>query len=230
MQKLVTDARGSIRDKRKVDFFTRQYVDALAPSNFALTNPEVLARDGAKAGGQNLVNGLNNLLDDLERGNGQLRISMTDYEGVRARRERRDDARQGRVPERPDAADPVRADDGTSVAKRPLLIIPPWINKYYILDLREKNSFIRWAVGAGPHGVRHLVGEPGRAARAQGLRGLHARGPARGARRDRAGDRRARRQRHRLLPGRHAARRARSAYLAAKKREAHQERDLLRRR
>jgi len=63
--------------KKKVDFFTRQYIDALAPSNFALTNPEVL-RETVASGGQNLVRGLNNLLDDIERGNGQLRISMTD--------------------------------------------------------------------------------------------------------------------------------------------------------
>ncbi len=52
-----------------------------------------------------------------------------------------------------------------TVFKRPLLIMPPWINKYYILDLREKNSFIKWAVDAGPHGVRHLLGQPGRALR-----------------------------------------------------------------
>ena len=63
--------------KKKVDFFTRQYIDALAPSNFALTNPEVF-RETIASGGQNLVKGLNNLLDDIERGGGQLRISMTD--------------------------------------------------------------------------------------------------------------------------------------------------------
>jgi polyhydroxyalkanoate synthase len=63
--------------QKKVDFFTRQYIDALAPSNFALTNPEVF-RETVTSGGQNLVKGLNNLLDDIERGNGQLKISMTD--------------------------------------------------------------------------------------------------------------------------------------------------------
>ncbi|HZQ62782.1 MAG TPA: class I poly(R)-hydroxyalkanoic acid synthase, partial [Casimicrobiaceae bacterium] len=63
--------------RKKVDFFTRQYIDAMAPSNFALTNPEVF-RETIASGGQNLVKGLNNLLDDIERGNGQLRISMTD--------------------------------------------------------------------------------------------------------------------------------------------------------
>ena len=63
------------RTQKKVDFFTRQYIDALAPSNFALTNPEVF-RETLATGGQNLVKGLNNLLDDIERGNGQLKISM----------------------------------------------------------------------------------------------------------------------------------------------------------
>src|SRR5207244_10714172 len=63
--------------QKKVVFSTRQYIDALAPSNFALTNPEVF-RETISTGGQNLVKGLNNLLDDIERGNGQLKISMTD--------------------------------------------------------------------------------------------------------------------------------------------------------
>jgi hypothetical protein len=94
--------------KKKVDFFTRQYIDALAPSNFALTNPEVF-RETISSGGQNLVKGLNNLLDDIERGGGQLRISMTDAQGLRARRQHRHHAGQGRVPERAHPAHPVRA-------------------------------------------------------------------------------------------------------------------------
>ena len=61
--------------KKKVEFFTRQYIDALAPSNFALTNPEVF-RETVTSGGMNLVNGLHNLLDDIERGNGQLKICL----------------------------------------------------------------------------------------------------------------------------------------------------------
>src|SRR5262249_53758877 len=63
--------------QKKVAFFTRQYVDALSPSNFLLTNPQVL-RETLNSGGQNLVRGLNNLLADIERGGGELRISMTD--------------------------------------------------------------------------------------------------------------------------------------------------------
>ena len=65
------------RNKKKVNFFTRQFIDAMAPSNFAMTNPEVL-RETVKTHGQNLVKGFNNLLRDIEEGDGQLRVKMTD--------------------------------------------------------------------------------------------------------------------------------------------------------
>jgi len=133
--------------KKKVNFFTRQYIDALAPSNFALTNPEVF-RETIASGGQNLVKGLNNLLDDIERGGGQLRISMTDSKafelGVNIA------TTPGKVVFQNELMQLIQYEPSTKkVWKRPLLIIPPWINKYYILDLREKNSFMRWAVGEG---------------------------------------------------------------------------------
>ena len=133
--------------KKKIDFFTRQYIDALAPSNFALTNPEVF-RETVASGGQNLVRGLNNLLDDIERGNGQLRISMTDTKafelGVNIA------TTPGQVVFQNEMMQLIQYEPTTKKAwKRPLLIMPPWINKYYILDLREKNSFIRWAVNEG---------------------------------------------------------------------------------
>ncbi len=133
--------------KKKVDFFTRQYIDALAPSNFALTNPEVF-RETVASGGQNLVKGLNNLLDDIERGGGQLRISMTDAKafelGVNIA------TTPGKVVFQNELMQLIQYEPTTKkVWKRPLLVIPPWINKYYILDLREKNSFMRWAVGEG---------------------------------------------------------------------------------
>jgi len=133
--------------RKKVDFFTRQYIDALAPSNFALTNPEVF-RETISSGGQNLVKGLNNLLDDIERGNGQLRISMTDDKafelGVNIA------TTPGKVVYQTELMQLIQFDPTTpNVHKRPLLVIPPWINKYYILDLREKNSFIKWAVDQG---------------------------------------------------------------------------------
>ena len=72
-----------------------------------------------------------------------------------------------------------------TVLKRPLLIVPPWINKFYVLDLNPEKSFIRWAVSQGLDGVLHLLGQPGRAPRREGLRRLHARGHLRGARRGR---------------------------------------------
>src|SRR5688572_16449182 len=78
IQQAVTKVQGlSPESEKKVAFFTRQYIDALAPSNFLLTNPQVL-RETLQSGGQNLVRGLNNLLADIEKGGGQLRISMTD--------------------------------------------------------------------------------------------------------------------------------------------------------
>ena len=135
------------RTRKKVDFFTRQYIDALAPSNFALTNPEVF-RETIASGGQNLVKGLNNLLDDIERGNGQLRISMTDSKafelGVNIA------TTPGHVVFQNDLMQLIQYEPATAkVAKRPLLIMPPWINKYYILDLREKNSLIKWCAAQG---------------------------------------------------------------------------------
>jgi polyhydroxyalkanoate synthase len=133
--------------RKKVDFFTRQYIDAMAPSNFALTNPEVF-KETIATGGQNLVRGLHNLLDDIERGNGQLRISMTDTKafelGVNIA------TTPGQVVAQTDLMQLIQYEPATRKQwQRPLLIIPPWINKYYILDLREKNSFVRWAVNEG---------------------------------------------------------------------------------
>ncbi len=132
---------------KRVNFFTRQYIDALAPSNFALTNPEVF-KETIASGGQNLVKGLHNLLDDIERGQGQLKISMTDTKafqlGVNIA------TTPGKVVFQTDLMQLLQYEPTTKkVFERPLLILPPWINKYYILDLREKNSLIKWAVDQG---------------------------------------------------------------------------------
>jgi polyhydroxyalkanoate synthase len=133
--------------EKKVAFFTRQYVDALAPSNFLMTNPQVL-RETLASGGQNLVRGLNNLLADIEKGGGQLRISMTDESAFQLGRNVA--TSPGKVVYQTDLMQLIQYQPATSeVYRRPLVIIPPWINKYYILDLREKNSFIRWAVQRG---------------------------------------------------------------------------------
>jgi len=133
---------------KKVDFYTRQYIDALSPSNFVLTNPEVL-RETVATGGQNLVKGLNNLLEDLVRGNGaQLRVKMTDTEAFRLGENIA--VTPGKVVFQNELLQLIQYAPRTEqVHARPLLIIPPWINKYYILDLRDKNSFIRWAVEQG---------------------------------------------------------------------------------
>ncbi len=132
---------------QKVDFYTRQFVDALSPSNFALTNPEVL-RETLETGGENLLRGLENLLDDLERGDGSLRISMTDEAAFDVGRNIA--TSKGGVVFRNELMELIQFAPATKkVQKTPLLIVPPWINKYYILDLREKNSFIKWAVEQG---------------------------------------------------------------------------------
>ena len=133
--------------EKKVAFFTRQYVDALAPSNFLLTNPQVL-RETVASGGQNLVRGLKNLLADLEKGGGKLRISMTDESAFQLGRNVA--TTPGKVVYQTDLMQLIQYAPLTEqVYRRPLVIIPPWINKYYILDLREKNSFIRWATEQG---------------------------------------------------------------------------------
>jgi polyhydroxyalkanoate synthase len=148
MQSLVRDVEGlDEKTAKKVDFYTRQFVDAMAPSNFAVTNPEVL-RATIDSGGENLLKGLSNLLDDLERGKGRLSIKMTDLEAFKVGENIA--VTPGKVVYQNDLMQLIQYEPTTeTVAKRPLLIIPPWINKYYILDLREKNSFIKWAVGQG---------------------------------------------------------------------------------
>jgi poly[(R)-3-hydroxyalkanoate] polymerase subunit PhaC len=132
---------------RKVDFYTRQFVDAMAPSNYVLTNPEVL-RTTIDSRGENLVDGLTNLLDDLERGKGRLAISMTDMAAFKIGGNIATTA--GKVVYQNDLIQLIQyAPTTKTVHRRSLLIIPPWINKFYILDLRPENSFIRWAVGQG---------------------------------------------------------------------------------
>ncbi|MDJ0389483.1 class I poly(R)-hydroxyalkanoic acid synthase [Roseomonas sp. E05] len=132
---------------QKVDFYTRQFVDAMSPSNFLMTNPEVL-RKTAESGGENLLRGLQNLLSDLERGKGKLRIRMTDETKFRIGENIA--VTPGKVVYQNELMQLIQYAPATgTVLKRPLLIIPPWINKFYILDLRPKNSFIRWAVAQG---------------------------------------------------------------------------------
>jgi polyhydroxyalkanoate synthase len=148
MQSTVRNVEGlDEKTAQKVDFYTRQFVDAMAPSNFVLTNPEVL-RTTLESGGENLVKGLQNLLADLERGKGKLAIKMTDLEAFKIGENLA--VTPGKVVYQNALMQLLQYDPATkTVARRPLLILPPWINKYYILDLRQSNSFIKWAVEQG---------------------------------------------------------------------------------
>ncbi|HUN53362.1 MAG TPA: class I poly(R)-hydroxyalkanoic acid synthase [Candidatus Sulfotelmatobacter sp.] len=148
LQNTVRNVEG-LDDKtaRKVDFYTRQFVDAMAPSNFVMTNPEVL-RVTLESNGENLVHGLDHMLEDLDRGKGQLAIKMTDLAAFRIGENVA--ATPGKVVYQNDLMQLIQyAPTTKTVYRRPLLIVPPWINKFYILDLRKENSFIRWAVGKG---------------------------------------------------------------------------------
>jgi polyhydroxyalkanoate synthase subunit PhaC len=148
VQDVVKEVDGlDARTAQKVDFYARQFVDAMSPSNFLLTNPEVL-RKTAETGGENLLKGLNNLLTDLERGRGKLHIKMTDMDAFRLGENIA--VSPGKVVYQTDLMQLIQYAPSTEqVLKRPLLIVPPWINKFYILDLRPKNSFVRWAVSQG---------------------------------------------------------------------------------
>ncbi len=133
--------------QEKVNFFTRQFIDAMSPSNFVHTNPEVF-RETVKSHGQNLLKGFNNLLRDIEDGDGQLRVKMTDTTAFELGKNVA--TTPGKVVFQNDLIQLLQFNPSTPKQyKRPLLIVPPWINKYYILDLRDKNSYIKWATDQG---------------------------------------------------------------------------------
>ncbi len=133
--------------QEKVNFFTRQFIDAMSPSNFVHTNPEVF-RETVKSHGQNLLKGFNNLLRDIEDGDGQLRVRMTDTTAFELGKNVA--TTPGKVIFQNDLIQLLQFTPTTKTNfKRPLLIVPPWINKYYILDLRDKNSYIKWATDQG---------------------------------------------------------------------------------
>ena len=148
VQDVVKDVDGlDAKTAQKIDFYARQFVDAMSPSNFLFTNPEVL-RKTAETGGENLIKGLSNLLADLERGKGKLHIKMTDMDAFKLGENIA--ISPGKVVFQNDLMQLIQYTPTTvKVLKRPLLIAPPWINKFYILDLRPKNSFVRWAVDQG---------------------------------------------------------------------------------
>jgi poly[(R)-3-hydroxyalkanoate] polymerase subunit PhaC len=134
-------------DRDKARFYLRQVSAALSPSNFVATNPELLRTTLAESG-ENLVRGLKMLAEDIQAGRGNLRIRQSDARafklGVNLA------ATPGKVIFRNPLIELIQYEPSTSeVYKRPLLIVPPWINKFYILDLNAEKSFIRWAVAQG---------------------------------------------------------------------------------
>ncbi len=147
MQKTVAQVEGLDPAKQKrAEFYTKQFADAIAPTNFVLTNPEVL-RTTLQTNGENLVRGLDNLLADLERGQGQLSIRQSADAFVVGENIA---LTPGKVVFRNEFLELLQYTPTTEkVYERPLLIFPPWINKFYILDLRPENSFIKWLVGQG---------------------------------------------------------------------------------
>jgi polyhydroxyalkanoate synthase len=147
MQKTVAGVHGmDERTQARAAFYAKQFADAVSPSNFVLTNPEVL-RETLRSNGENLVRGLDNLLVDLERGHGELSIRQTTDNFVVGR----DIATTpGKVMFRNELFELLQYTPTTKTAyETPLLIFPPWINKFYILDLQPKNSFVKWAVDQG---------------------------------------------------------------------------------
>jgi polyhydroxyalkanoate synthase subunit PhaC len=147
MQGMVANLHGiPDNERRRVEFYTKQFADAFAPTNFALTNPEVL-RTTLQSSGDNLVKGLNNLIGDIERGKGELSIRQT-ADGFTIGENIA--TAPGKVVFRNRLIELLQyAPTTAQVYARPLLIFPPWINKFYILDLRPENSFIRWLVDQG---------------------------------------------------------------------------------
>ena len=148
MKNAVAKVEGiSPQTRAKAMYYTRQITDAVSPSNFALTNPQVL-KATTDSGGENIVKGLKNFLRDMEKGKGGLSIAMTDTNAFEMGKNVA--STPGKVVFQNALMQLLQYAPSTkTVMKRPLLIIPPWINKYYILDLQPKNSFIKWAVDQG---------------------------------------------------------------------------------
>ncbi|MCY4480643.1 MAG: class I poly(R)-hydroxyalkanoic acid synthase [Rhodospirillales bacterium] len=148
MQSAVGNLRGlDENDAAKLAFYTRQFVDALAPTNFLATNPAAL-KETAETKGENLLKGLRNVLDDLERNEGRFAPRMSDESHFTLGETIA--TTPGMVVFQNELMQLIQYAPSTeTVNRRPLLIVPPWINKYYVLDLRPKNSFVRWAVSRG---------------------------------------------------------------------------------
>lgn len=134
-------------DRRRVAYFSRQIMDMMAPTNFLATNPQALAR-AVETDGQSLVDGLENLVRDLEANDGEVVVSLVDRAAFEVGGNIA--TTPGKVVFRNHLFELIQYAPATEqVHAVPLLIFPPWINKFYILDLTEKNSLIRWIVSQG---------------------------------------------------------------------------------
>jgi polyhydroxyalkanoate synthase len=133
--------------REKADFYVRQMANAVSPSNFLFTNPEIL-RTTLATNGENLVSGMEHLLEDIERGHGHLQIQQTDMSAFRLGENVA--TTPGKVVYQNDLMQLIQYEPTTEkVHKRPLVIFPPWINKYYILDLTPDKSLVKWCLDKG---------------------------------------------------------------------------------
>jgi polyhydroxyalkanoate synthase len=138
-----TDGHGDTEEQRRLNFHLRQFVEAMAPVNFLLTNPEVFKR-AFETGGASLVQGARNLLSDIEDGS----LSMVDSTAFEVGGNLA--TTPGKVVYRSKLMELIQYEPQTEqVYEVPILFIPPWINKYYIVDLREENSFMRYLLEQG---------------------------------------------------------------------------------
>lgn len=134
-------------EKQKALFFAKQFIDTMSPSNFVMTNPEILA-ETMNSGGANLVRGMENLLRDFDASQGRLKISQTDKNAFKVGENLA--TSKGSVVYRNELIELIQyAPTTDKVYAQPLLILPPFINKFYILDMRPENSLIKWIVGQG---------------------------------------------------------------------------------
>ena len=135
------------RQRRRLDFFSRQLVAMMSPANFLATNPVALER-AVETEGESLVRGLENLVRDLEKNDGELLVTLADPDAFEVGGNLA--TTEGAVVFRNELLELIQYTPRTAEAHRiPIVIVPPWINKYYILDLKPENSFIRWVVEQG---------------------------------------------------------------------------------
>lgn len=135
------------RDKKRVEYFSQQIIDMFSPANFLGTNPDALAR-AVETDGQSLVDGLENLVRDVEDNQGDIQVTLADKSAFRVGENLA--TTEGSVVFRNQMFELIQyAPQTETVHKTPLVIFPPWINKFYILDLKPKNSLIRWIVEQG---------------------------------------------------------------------------------